>query len=75
VRVNDDETNGKTIAENIELDEPLTTLRDACNRLATAAARIVEDDAHPTIEHMRELDRARRIAIHAMDQLLIPGTT
>ena len=38
--------------------EMATILHD----LAAAAARIVEDDDKPTLEHMRELNRQRRLA-------------
>lgn len=32
---------------------------ESLRKLASAAARIVEDDNKPTLEHMRELDRQR----------------
>lgn len=37
-------------------------------KLAAAAARIVEDDNHPTIVHMRELDRCRASACRAIEE-------
>ncbi len=37
-------------------------LEQALNALAAAAARIVEDDAKPTLLHMRELNRRRSAA-------------
>lgn len=37
-------------------------LLEALTRLASASARVVEDDSHPSLEHMRELDRCRAAA-------------
>lgn len=38
-------------------------LLESLHNLASAAARIVEDDDKPTIEHMCELNRCRRAAV------------
>lgn len=43
----------------------ITALAD----LATAAARIVEDDANPTLVHMRELNRSRSRACRLLAEL------
>ncbi len=44
-------------------------LAEALRNLASAAARIVEDDAKPTLVHMRELDRCRAAASQLLDEV------
>lgn len=41
--------------------------RSILHDLAAAAARIVEDDDHPTITHMTELNRQRRRACRILE--------
>ena len=43
-------------------------LLEAMASLASSAARIVEDDDKPTLEHMRELNRQRRAACAAIEK-------
>lgn len=58
----------KVLAQQLLLDQK-RRLVTALAELATAAARIVEDDAKPTLVHMRELNRSRRRAVQLLDEL------
>lgn len=56
----------KEALDNARLIAAAPELLDALENLAIAAARIVEDDNKPTMEHMRELNRRRQNAIAAI---------
>ena len=78
-----DEANGRFIArmdteasdEQWRLAAAAPEMAEVLTDLAVAAARIVEDDAHPTIVHMTELNRQRRRACKLINRQFSADST